>query len=147
MAHVNVSGFLGADAELRFTPGGKPVLNFSIADTPRRKNDSGEWEDAGPTNWWRVALWGADAEAEAERQRLVKGAKVTVVGTAYLGSFRNREGGDTPSLEFKHVDALGVAEPRGPQQVGRGGQRSGGRQQADPWATSGPDSFDQAPPF
>jgi len=66
--HFTITGNLGRDGlgALRFTPSGQAVLGFSIADTPRRRNAAGEWEDAGDTLWVEVSVWGEDAEALAE---------------------------------------------------------------------------------
>lgn len=68
--HQSITGRLGDDVELRFTPNGKAVANGAIADTPRRLNrDTNQWEDAGETLWLRFSLWGAKAEALAEVAR------------------------------------------------------------------------------
>ena len=81
MANVSFSGNLGRDSELTFTQSGKAVLNFSVADTLRRKNQqTGEWEDVS-TTWWRVAVW--DKAAENLAEHLTKGTRVVVDGTVH----------------------------------------------------------------
>lgn len=142
-ATINLTGNLGGDATLKFTNSGRPVLNFNIAHTPARKNDQGQWEDAGDTQWYRCALWGKLAELYADV--LLKGqvGQVTVTGKLTPSIF---DGNDGPRLSLDvAVDSIGVREPRGggqsrPQSAPAGGQAN------DPWATAG-QSFDSAPPF
>ncbi len=64
-------GNLGRDPEMRFTPDGKPVTSFSVA-TSRRYRDKDE------TTWFRITVWGA--QAESCNQYLQKGSKVLVEG-------------------------------------------------------------------
>jgi single-strand DNA-binding protein len=73
---TTIKGNLGRDPEFRFTRNGTPVASFSVAHTPRRKNDAGEWEDAGETVWYRVTAWEDLAEAVAEH--LTKGSRIEV---------------------------------------------------------------------
>lgn len=83
-AYITVEGNLGGDPEMRYTPNGRPVTQFSVARSYRRKNDqTGEWEDDG-TDWFRVSIWGDQAERAAET--LKKGERVFV-----RGRFRSRE--------------------------------------------------------
>ena len=73
---IQITGRVGSDPELKFTPSGKPVCNFSVAQTPRiKKNDA--WED-GETIWFRVSVWGFTAEAVVES--VTKGALVAIFG-------------------------------------------------------------------
>ena len=64
-------GFLGSDPEQRFTPNGDPVTSFSVA-TSRKYTDKDE------TTWFRVTVWGKQAESCATY--LHKGSKVLVEG-------------------------------------------------------------------
>mgnify|MGYP000908851418 CR=1 FL=1 len=66
-----IIGNLGRDPEMRFTPDGKPVTSFSVA-TSRRYKDKDE------TTWFRVTVWGNQAESAS--QYLQKGSKVLVEG-------------------------------------------------------------------
>ena len=86
MANVSFTGNLGGDAELKALDKGGFVLNFSVADVPRRKNpNTGEWEDdESKKTWWRVAVWGWAAENLAGH--LTKGTKVVVDGTVHSRS-------------------------------------------------------------
>ena len=100
MADIQLTGNLGSDSELTFTPNGKAKLEFSVGDTPRRLNQqTNQWEDAGETTWWRVTEWEAKAEALAEH--LLKGAKVLVIGTAGVRTFEKKDGSKGWSAEIK----------------------------------------------
>lgn len=69
-------GNLGKDPEMRYTPAGNPVTTLSLA-TNRRYNDSNE-QATKETTWFRVTVWGK--QAEACNEFLHKGSKVLVEG-------------------------------------------------------------------
>lgn len=73
---VSVSGNLGADAELRSTKGGTPVLTFALAVNERVKQADGTWGDRA--SWVDCVLFGTRAQALADWLR--KGNKVAVQG-------------------------------------------------------------------
>lgn len=73
---VSVSGNLGADAELRSTRGGTPVLTFALAVNERVKQADGTWGDRA--SWIDCVLFGARAQALADWLR--KGNKLAVQG-------------------------------------------------------------------
>ena len=73
---VSVSGNLGADAELRSTKGGTPVLTFALAVNERVKQADGTWGDRA--SWIDCVLFGTRAQALADWRR--KGSKVAVQG-------------------------------------------------------------------
>ena len=66
-----IIGNLGRDPEMRYTPDGKPNTTFSVA-TSRKAGDKDE------TTWFRVSVWGKQAESCS--QYLKKGSKVLVEG-------------------------------------------------------------------
>ena len=74
---VTLAGNLGGDPEMRYTPSGKAVTNFSVATSENWTGQDGEKHSK--TIWWRVATWGK--QAEVMNQYLKKGSKVLVVGT------------------------------------------------------------------
>ena len=83
-AKVMIIGNLGRDPEMRYTPNGRPVTEFSVAVSHRSRDAAtGEWQD-DQTDWYRVTVWGDRAERTAEQFR--KGNKVFVEGR-----FRTRE--------------------------------------------------------
>ena len=73
---ITVIGNLGRDPEMKFSPSGKAVTSFSIADTRQYKNGSGEL--VKETTWFRVEVWGN--QAEACNTYLKKGSLVLVEG-------------------------------------------------------------------
>ena len=70
-------GRLGADVEMRFTPNGQAVANFSVATDRTYKNATGE--QVRVTTWFRVSVWGK--QAESCNQYLTKGSMVLIEGT------------------------------------------------------------------
>lgn len=97
MISIQFVGRLGGDAELRTTPNGKTVLNFSVgADTG--------WGDRKKTTWVRCALWG-DTRGPAVEMYLKKGTKVTVFGDASLRSWEsNGKSGTDLECNVQDVD-------------------------------------------
>lgn len=82
-AKIQIIGNLGRDPELRYTPNGKAVTEFSVAVNQGKKDQqTGEWSDE--SDWFRVSVWGEAAKTAAEKYH--KGSKVLVDGR-----FRSRE--------------------------------------------------------
>jgi len=75
--HIVLVGNLGRDPEMRYMPDGKPVTNFSIA-TSRGWSDRQTGEQKEETIWWRISVFGP--QAEACNQYLSKGRQVLVEG-------------------------------------------------------------------
>lgn len=73
---IVIVGNLGRDPEMRYTPAGKAVTNFSVATNRKYTGSNGEKVDE--TVWWRVSVWGK--QAESCNQYLSKGRKVLVEG-------------------------------------------------------------------
>lgn len=88
-------GHLGRDPELKYTPQGTAVANFSIATTERRKGGGGDAQEV--TTWFRVTLFGK--QAEVAQQYLNKGKLVYVEGRLKLNEYTDREGKPRTSLE------------------------------------------------
>jgi single-strand DNA-binding protein len=74
---ITLVGNLGNDPEMRYLPDGRPVTNFSLA-TSRRWTDRQSGEQREETVWWRVSVFGN--QAEACNQYLSKGRQVLVEG-------------------------------------------------------------------
>ncbi|MFM8393378.1 MAG: single-stranded DNA-binding protein, partial [Acidobacteriota bacterium] len=92
---IIIVGHLGRDQEMRYTPQGTAVSNFSIATTERRKDRGGEAQEI--TTWFRVSLWGKQAEAVS--QYLTKGKQVYVEGRLRTEEYTDRDGNKRISLE------------------------------------------------
>jgi single-strand DNA-binding protein len=97
---ITIVGYLGRDPELRYTPQGTAVCNFSVATTEKRKNARGEQEEH--TIWFRVAAWGRQAELAAEY--LAKGRQVYVEGRLRLEQYTDRDGNPRTSAEVNASD-------------------------------------------
>lgn len=101
---ITVVGNLTGDPELRFTPSGAAVANFTIASTPRNFNrQTNEWED-GETLFLRGSAWRDAAENVAET--LTKGMRVIAQGRLKSRSYETKEGERRTSMELD-VDEIG----------------------------------------
>ena len=101
---ITVVGNLTADPELRFTPSGAAVANFTVAATPRTfDRQSGEWKD-GDALFMRCNVWRQAAENVAET--LTRGMRVMVSGRLRQRSFETREGEKRTVVELE-VDEVG----------------------------------------
>ncbi|MDP9936844.1 single-strand DNA-binding protein [Paenarthrobacter nicotinovorans] len=146
---ITVIGNLTNDPELRFTPSGSAVANFTIASTPRTfDRQSNEWKD-GETLFLRASVWREAAENVAES--LTKGTRVIVSGRLKSRSYETKEGEKRTVIELE-VDEIGPSlryanakvnrTQRNNQGAGNGGgfgsQATGGQhvRQDDPWAAN-----------
>lgn len=150
---ITVVGNLTADPELKFTPSGAGVANFSVASTPRMLDKaSGEWKDGDPL-FLRCSIWRDPAEHVAES--LTKGMRVIVQGRLKQRSYETREGEKRTVYELE-VDEIGpslryaVAEVTRSDE-GRSQSPGGRRDQRESSFANGPgrasSSFDDEPPF
>jgi single-strand DNA-binding protein len=99
--HVTITGNLTEDPELRFTPAGAPVANFTVAVTPRVK-DGDSWKD-GETSFFRCTAWRSLAENLAES--LTKGARIMVQGRLQQRSWETPEGDKRSVVEVQVEEA------------------------------------------
>lgn len=106
---ITVTGNAGADGDYRFSPTGKPVLRFSVADNFKRADGTD-----GPTTWFDVQAWGPLAELYADK--IKRGAYVTVSGRVDLNEWE-KDGVKHAKLRIT-AQAIGVAEPRASAQGG-----------------------------
>jgi len=144
---ITVIGNITGDPELRFTPSGAAVANFTVASTPRQfDRQSNEWKD-GETLFMRCSVWRDAAENVAES--LQRGTRVIVSGRLKSRSYETKEGEKRTVVEME-VDEVGPSLRYATAKVNRtqrgtggggfsggGGQGGfgGGGQQEDPWAT------------
>lgn len=160
---VTVVGNLTNDPELRFTPSGAAVANFTVASTPRILDKAtNEWKD-GDALFLRCSIWRQAAENVAES--LQRGARVIVTGRLKQRSYETKEGEKRTVVECE-VDEVGPSLRYATAKVVKGqrsGQSSGGGSSYDgsaassgapvgddPWATpAAPSSggFSDEPPF
>ena len=119
---ITVIGNLTGDPELRFTPSGSAVANFTIASTPRTfDRQSNDWKD-GETLFLRASVWREAAENVAET--LTKGMRVIAQGRLKSRSYETKEGEKRTVIELE-VDEIGPSLRYASAKVTRT-QRSGG---------------------
>jgi single-strand DNA-binding protein len=124
MASVNkviLVGNVGRDPEIRYTQGGTPVANFSLATTDRFKNRSGEMEER--TEWHRIVAWGRLAEICGEY--LQKGKQIYIEGRLQTRDWEDKEGGKRYTTEviaqtMQMLGRRGDTEGRASAGVARG---------------------------
>ena len=120
---ITVVGNLTADPELRFTPSGAAVANFTVASTPRTfDRQSNEWKD-GEALFMRCNIWRDAAENVAES--LTKGSRVIVSGRLKQRSYETREGEKRTVVELE-VDEIGPSLRYATAQVNRASRGGGG---------------------
>jgi len=95
LSKVILIGNLGSDPEMRFTPDGKPVTSFRMATNRRYTTSSGESREE--TDWFRITVWGK--QAEQCNQSLTKGRQVYVEGRLHARSWEGQDGQVRTSLE------------------------------------------------
>ncbi|HLI52245.1 MAG TPA: single-stranded DNA-binding protein [Thermomicrobiaceae bacterium] len=103
---IQIIGNLGRDPEMRFTPSGTAVTQFSVAVTHRkRRQGTDEWEDE--TTWFRVVCWDRYAEmvdGMASRGHLKKGTKVYVEGRLQVRNYTDKDGNERTAVEINASD-------------------------------------------
>ncbi len=106
-------GNIGREADLRYTPQGTPVCNFTLATNEKRRSPSGESETI--TTWFRVTLWGK--QAENLHRYLQKGKQVYVEGRLRVTEWTDRDNKARYSLEVTATDLrlLGVRSDDEPE--------------------------------
>ena len=153
---ITVVGNLTDDPELRFTPSGAAVANFTVASTPRTfDKNSNEWVD-GEAMFLRCSIWRQAAENVAES--LQRGMRVVVHGRLKARTYETREGEKRtvfeievdeigPSLKFATAKVNRTSRQGGGGGYSGGGGAGGGQSQGqggqpapadDPWATPAP---------
>lgn len=74
---IVIVGRLGRDPEMRYMPDGTAVTSINVA-TDRRWTDRSTGQPTDETTWFRVSVWGR--QAESVNQYLSKGSLVLVEG-------------------------------------------------------------------
>ena len=152
-----IIGNLGRDPEMRYTPSGQAVTQFTVATNRNYRDQQGEWQSE--TEWFRVVVWGPQAERTAERLR--KGHKVYVEGRIQTRQWEDQQGqkrsttelvaNQVTSLERRDRDEdAPFAEDRpaggyGDRGSSGGAAPSAGRSTAPAPAADGGDDFDDLP--
>jgi len=103
-----IIGRLGREPEMRYTPSGRPVTNFSIASS--RNWTTSEGERRTETEWFNVVAWGN--LAEICKQYLVKGQQVYVEGRLQTRHWDDQEGNKHTSVEIVANEMIILGERR-----------------------------------
>ncbi len=144
MAGVNKAilvGNLGRDPELRQTPNGQSVVNFTLATSETWTDKSGERVER--TEWHRIVAWGRTAEMCA--QYLSKGRTVYVEGRIQTREWEDKEGNkrytteiNASTVNFIGPRGSGGGDPTGGPPSGRGGGSGSAGRSEGPAGDAGP---------
>lgn len=97
---IEVEGLVGGEPELRYTPEGTAIATFNIADTPRKYNkETRKWENDGDTVWYRVTVFGN--QAEQIKANLNKGTPVFVKGNLSFHAWETKTGEKRENKEIR----------------------------------------------
>jgi single-strand DNA-binding protein len=135
---ITVVGNLTADPELRFTPSGAAVANFTVASTPRSfDRQTNDWKDQ-ETLFLNCSVWRQAAENAAES--LQRGMRVIVQGRLKARSYETREGEKRTVFEIE-VEEVGPSLKMATAKVTKTSRSGGGQGFAsgggeDPWASN-----------
>ncbi len=103
--HIIIAGNLGKDPDIKYTPQGTPICEFTMAVNDRKKV-SGEWVDT-PV-WFKIKVWGKQAEPCS--QFLTKGRPAIVSGRLSIEEWLNRDGKNITSLVITAADVKFLGE-------------------------------------
>lgn len=138
---VIIVGNLGKDPELRRTPGGAAVTDFSVATTDRFKGKDGNRQES--TEWHNIVVW--NRQAENACQYLKKGSSVYIEGSLRTRSWDDQNGQKRYRTEII-AQTIQFLDKTGGAQGGGGFNDSFGEPPMQDSGFGGNDSFNQAPP-
>ena len=122
MNKMIIIGNLGRDPEMRYTPSGQAVTDFTVATNYKYTTSEGESREE--TEWFRISVWGR--QAESCNQYLSKGRKVYVEGRLTSRSYETRDGQTRFSNEIRATDVRFIDRPSGaegfPPEAGQAGE-------------------------
>jgi len=130
-------GHLGSDPEVKFTPSGQAVCNFSVATNESWKDKDGNKQER--TEWHRIVVWGKLAEVCGKY--LAKGRQAYIEGRIQTRNYDDKEGVKRYVTEIvaEEVKFLGGGDKEEGSRSGRGsGDRDRGRNDGPP-PSSAPD--------
>lgn len=123
---IQIIGHVGRDPEMRYTPGGSPVTEFSVAVNNRRKDGLEE------TTWLKIMCW--SRLAEIADQYAKKGARVYVEGRLQIREYTDRDNNKRTSVEIVASDLILLS-----------GRDEGGTPQREPVRAGAGDDYDDLP--
>lgn len=133
-------GNLGRDPELRYTPGGKAVVTFSLATSERWTGQDGQKNET--TTWHNIVAWGK--QAEVINEYLSKGRQVYIEGRIVNRSYDDKEGNKryVSEVVVQNFQFLGT---RGDMGEGAAGQEQPASEDAPAPPAAGGDTDDDLP--
>ena len=117
---ITIVGYLGRDPQIRYTPQGTAVCDFSIA-TSERRGGGADAQDI--TTWFKITVWGK--QAETANQYLAKGRQVYIEGRLRQEEYTDREGMKRTSLVV-NASEVQFLTPRGNDEGGGAAPRPSG---------------------
>lgn len=134
-----LEGGLTGTPEIRYTPNGRGVTTFTIAQSDSKKNDTGEWETTANT-YLRVNIWDTDRHTWTDLlTNLTKGTKVVVRGKLVTNKWQDKDGNNRSQVEVQafhvYVDAASGTTP--PPSNNHGNTNT--------WPTNNTGGFNQTP--
>lgn len=111
---ITIIGNLGRDPELRYTPQGDAVCDFSVAVNDKRRDKAGELQDV--TTWFKVTFW--RRQAENASKYLTKGKQVYVEGRLQVEEWTDRDGNNRWTLVIQGTDMHFISDGRESGQAG-----------------------------
>ena len=106
---ITIIGNLGRDPELRYTPQGTAVCDFSVAVNDRKRDKAGEWQDV--TTWFKITFWGKQAENASKY--LTKGRQAYIEGRLQVEEWTDRDGNNRYTLAVQGSDIQFLGDGRG----------------------------------
>ncbi len=131
---VTLVGNITDDPELRFTPSGRPVANFTVAVNRRYKDNDGTWQDK-LDGFFRCNVWADQAENAAES--LQKGTRVLVTGRLQQRQWEDNDGNKRSAFEIQ-VDEVGPSLRWSTATVQKSQRSGGGGGSAQDWSAPAP---------
>jgi len=124
---ISIEGFIANELKIREVTGHR-VVDVSVPHTPSKKNQAGEWEDTGATEWFRATFW--DEHADAVLDTVQKGSLVTLTGGLKSTTYEKTAGGTAVQLEILFPVLAAV--------VRRPARGSSSASKAEQWADTTP---------
>ena len=106
---ITVIGNIGRDPELRYTPQGTAVCDFSVAVNDRKRDKAGEFQDV--TTWFKVTFWGKQAENASKY--LTKGRQIYVEGRLQVEEWTDRDGNNRQTLAIQGSELQFIGDRSG----------------------------------
>jgi len=131
MASLNkviLIGNAGRDAEVRYTPGGTAVANFTLATNESWTAKNGERQER--TEWHRIVVWAKQAEIAGEYVK--KGRQLYVEGSLQTRQWDDKDGQKRTTTEIRATRFLLLGRPEGGSRSGSGGAGPSGADEAEP---------------